>query len=161
MRAVNPGYVLFLAAAAGLLSLAFPWVFLPGPPLSVATIPAASVSGWQLGGIPILVISVGIAVCGYLFVRGQAGLVTKIVLVGVVLVYGMVAITETTKALGQLARSRGSFAPSLTDGSGPGIGMILCGVAVLALIVGAVLAIGWIPGYSKTPPVVWKQSHDS
>jgi hypothetical protein len=39
--------------------------------------------------------------------------------------------------------------------------MLFDGVAVIALIVGTVLAIGWIPGYTHTPSVLWKQSHDS
>lgn len=160
VHAVNPGYVLVVGAAAGLLSLVFPWVVLAGQPpylpVGVANIP--TVSGWQLGGVSILVVSIGIAVGGYLFIRGRAGLVTKFLVVGAVLLYGLVAIAETTRALRQMA-VRG--APSLTGGSGPGLGMILCGVAVVALIVGAVLAIGWSPGYGRTPTVLWKQSHDS
>lgn len=165
MHAVNPGYVLILGAAAALFSLVLPWVILKeplhDPPVSIATIPTVAVTGWQLGGIPILLIAVVIAVCAYRFIRRDAGLSTKIVLVGVVLVYGAVVTSQTNSVLSHLARSRAVFGSPITDGSGPGIGMLLVGVAVVALIVGVVLAIGWIPGYTETPRVIWKQSHDS
>lgn len=165
VRAVNPGYVLFLGAAAALLSLVFPWAILKeplhDPPVSIATIPTVAVTGWQLGGIPILLIGIALAVCANVFIRRHAGLGTKIVLLGVVLAYGAVVIGETNTVISHVARSRAVFGESLTDGSGPGIGMLLGGVAVIALIVGTVLAIGWIPGYSETPPLLWKQSHDS
>jgi hypothetical protein len=163
VRAVNPGYVLLLGAAAGLLSLVFPWVALAGQPpylpVGIANVP--SVSQWQLGGISVLVVSIGVAVGGYLFVRGRAGLVTKFLVVAGVLAYGLVAIAETTIALRHLGLNPGGGVSPPAEGSGPGIGLILCGIAVLALIVGAVLAIGWSPGYGRTPTVLWKQSHDS
>jgi hypothetical protein len=163
VHAVNPGYVLLLGAAAGVLSLVFPWVALAGQtpylPIGVANIP--SVRGWQFGGISILAVSIGIAVCGYLFIRGRAGLVTKFLVVAAVLLYGLVAIAETTIAMRHLGLNPGGGVSPPAEGSGPGIGMILCGVAVVALIVGAVLAIGWSPGYGRTPTVLWKQSHDS
>lgn len=89
---MNPGYVLLLGAAAGVLSLVFPWVVLAGQPpylpVGVASSPAVPVHGWQLAGISILVVSIGIAVGGYLFVRGRAGLVTKLLVVAGALVYG-------------------------------------------------------------------------
>jgi hypothetical protein len=165
VRAVNPGYVLFLGAAVALLSLVFPWAILKepphDPPVSIATIPTVAVTGWQLGGIPILLIGIALAGCAYLFIRRSADLRTKIVLISVVLAYGLVAIGKTNSVISHLARSRAVFGESPTDGSGPGIGMLLNGVAVIALIVGTVLAIGWIPGYTATPPLLWKQSHDS
>ena len=165
VRAVNPGYVLFLGAVAALLGLVFPWAILKepphDPPVSIATIPTVQVTGWQLGGVPILLIGIVLASCAYLFIRRSAGLRTKIVLFGVVLAYGLIAIGETNSVISHLARSRAVFGESLTDGSGPGIGMLLDGVAVITLIVGTVLAIGWIPGYTATLPLLWKQSHDS
>jgi len=158
---VNPGYVLLLGAAAGVLSLLFPWVVQVGQPpelpVGVASSPAVSVYGWQVGAISVLVVCIGIAVGGYRFVRGRAGLVTKFLVVAAVLLYGVVAIAETTNALRHLGLNPGPPAA----GPGPGLGMILCGVAILALIIGAVLAIGWSPGYGRTPAVLWKQSHDS
>jgi hypothetical protein len=163
VHAVNPGYVLLLGAAAGVLSLVFPWVVLAGqsPYLPVGPANTPSVSGWQFGGVSILVVSLGIAVGAYLFIRGRAGLVTRLLVVGGALVYGLVAIAETTIALGHLGLNPGGGIAPPAEGSGPGLGLILCGIAVLALIVGAVLAIGWSPGYGRTPALLWKQSHDS
>ena len=165
VRAVNPGYVLFLGAAAGLLSLVFPWVVPAGQspdlPVGFGNIPSASVTGQQLEGIAIVVISIGIAIGGYMFVRGRAGLMTKFLLVAAVFFYGILAIAETTSALRHIGLNPGGAVSPPAEGSGPGIGLILCGVAVVALLVGAVLAIGWSPGYGRTPPVLWKQSHDS
>ncbi len=155
--------LLYVVASGGKNAVRFhsDVLFEPDTPVSVTTIPTTTVTGWQLSGIPILLVAVAIAVCGYLFIRRHAGLRTKIVLVGVVLIYGLIVTIETNSVISRLAQSRAIFGPSITEGSGPGMGTILDGVAVVALIFGTVLAIGWIPGYLEIPPSVWKQSHDS
>ncbi len=157
---LNPGYLLILCAATMVLALFLPWAVVVAPRspgIMMLFIGRTTLTGWQLHGELLSLAALGVATCGVIYLRDQAGLRTKGLLIAFMLASVLIATFDLGDAVGRLTAVRAAFGDE-TEGSGIGIGVVIEVFTIVVLVLGTLRAVGWRPGDTASPSAVMKQS---